>query len=201
MASKPFEIVVAPFVVFWAPTGTAFPDLNDTPPSPWTKIGTSGDRNYSEDGVVVVHGQTIEEFRTLGSTGPVKVNRTDESLIIRFTLFDMLLEQYRLALNNNSVTTIAAASGKAGTKDIDLYRGIDVLTMALLARGEVSPEGDTWKSQYQIPWCFQSAEPEPTFQKGAPMGLALQFTAIEDPDAASDNLRFGKLVEQNADAL
>lgn len=201
MTSKPFEIIVAPFVIFWAPTGTSFPDLNDAPPSPWVKVGTSGDRNYSEDGVVVVHGQTIEQFRTLGSTGPVKVNRTEESLIVRFTLLDLLLEQYRLALNNNSVTTTAAASGVAGVKDVDLWRGLDVTMLALLARGEVSPEGNTWKSQYQIPWCFQSAEPEPTFQKGAMAGLALEFTAVEDPDAASAAVRFGKLVVQNADAI
>jgi hypothetical protein len=201
MASKPFEIIAAPFVVWWAPTGSTFPDLNVTPPSPWAKVGTSGARNYSEDGVVVVHGQTIEEFRTLGSTGPVKANRTEESLIIRFTLLDLLLEQYRLALNNNSVTTIAAGSGTAGVKDVDLWRGLDVTMMALLARGDVSPEGNDWKSQYQIPWCFQSAEPEPTFQKGAMAGLALEFTAVEDPDAASAAVRFGKLVVQNADAV
>lgn len=199
--TAPFEIVAAPFVIYWAPTGTAFPDLNDAPTTPWAKVGTSGDRNYSEDGVVVVHGQTIEQFRTLGSTGPVKVNRTEESLIIRFTLWDMLLEQYRLALNNNTVTTTAAASGTAGVKDVDLWRGLDVTMMALLAHGDVSPEGDNWKSQYQIPWCFQSAEPEPAFQKGAPMGLALEFTAVEDPNAASAAVRFGKLVVQNADAL
>lgn len=199
--SKPFEIIATPFTAFFAPTGTAFPDLNDAPPSPWVKIGTSGDRNYSEDGVVAVHGQTIEEFRSLGSTGPVKVNRTEESLIIRFTLWDMLLEQYRLALNNNTVTTTAAGSGTAGIKDIDLYRGIEVTLIALLVRGEVSPEGDTFRTQYQIPQCFQSAEPEPTFQKGAPAGLALEFSAIEDPDAASAAVRFGKLVVQNAAAL
>lgn len=199
--SKPFEIIATPFTVFFAPTGTAFPDLNDTPPSPWAKIGTSGDRNYSEEGVVVVHGQTIEQFRSLGATGPVKVNRTEESLMIRFTLWDMLLEQYRLVLNSNTVTTTAAGSGTAGVKDVDLYRGIDVTLIALLVRGEVSPEGATFKMQYQIPQCYQSAEPEPTFQKGAPAGLSLELTAIEDPDAASAGVRFGKLVTQNAAAL
>ena len=201
MVTKPFEIIASPFTLYWAPTGTSFPDLNDTPPNPWLKVGTSGDRNYSEDGVVVVHEQTIELFRALGSTGPVKASRTEELLLIRLTLWDMSLEQYRLALNNNTVSTTAAGSGTAGIKDIDLYRNLDITMMALLLRGEVSPEGDVWKSQYQIPWCFQSGSPEPVFQKSEPMGLALEFTSLEDPDAGSAAVRFGKLIVQNATAL
>lgn len=201
MANKPFEIIAAPFTVFRSPVGTAFPDLNDTPPAPWSKVGTSGDRNYSEDGVTVVHEQTVEMFRALGSTGPVKASRTEESLIVRFTLWDMLLEQYRLALNENTVTTTAAGSGTAGIKDVDLYMNLDVSMLALLVRGEVSPEGNNFKSQYQIPFVFQSGSPEPVFQKGAPMGLELEFMAVEDPDAASAAVRFGKLVVQNAAAL
>lgn len=201
MANKPFEIVAAPFTAYFAATGSTFPDLNDTPIAPWAKIGTSGDRNYSEDGVTIVHGQTIEQFRALGSTGPVKASRTEESLIIRFTLWDMLLEQYRLALNQNVVTTTAAGAGTAGIKDIDLYQNLDISMIALLVRGDVSPEGNNWKSQYQIPQCYQSGSPEPVYQKGAPMGLGLEFTAIEDPDAASAAVRFGKLVVQNAAAI
>lgn len=200
MPTAPFEIVASPFTCWWAPTGTSFPDLNDTPPAAWTKIGTSGDRNYSEDGVTVVHEQTVELFRALGSTGPVKASRTEESLIIRFTMWDMSLEHYRLALNNNTVSTIAAGSGTAGTKDIDLYQNLDITMIALLARGDVSPEGNTWKSQYQVPWCFQSGSPEPVYQKGAPMGLALEFTLLEDPNASGAADRFGKLVVQNDDA-
>ena len=201
MPSKPFEIIASPFTVFFAVTGSAFPDLNDAPTTPWVKLGTSGDRNYSEDGVVVVHEQTVEQFRTLGSTGPVKVARTEESLIVRFTLWDMLLENYRLALNQNTVATTAAGGGTAGVKDVNLYQNLDVSMLALLVRGDVSPEGDGWKSQYQIPWCYQSGSPEPVFQKGTPMGLALEFAAVEDPDAASAAERFGKLLVQNATAV
>jgi hypothetical protein len=201
MPNAPFEIVAAPFTVWWAPTGETFPDVDETPAGNWTKIGTSGDRNYSEDGVTVSHQQTVELIRVLGSTGPVKAARTEELLVVSFTLFDMLLEQYRLGLDNNAVTTTAAGSGTPGYKEVDLYRGLDVTMLALLVRGTVSPEGDGWNTQYEVPQCFESGSPEPVFVKGAPAALALEFTAIEDPNASSAAARFGRLVVQHQTAI
>ncbi len=199
--TAPFEIVAAPYTVYFAATGTSFPEVDDTAVTGFTKIGTAGDRNYSEDGVVVVHEQTIELFRMLGGTGPRKAVRTEEGLMVRFTLHDLTPEEYNAGLNNNAETTVAAASGTPGHKDIKLYQDIDVVLMALLVRGNVSTEGAGWLTQYQIPVCFQSASPEVTFAKGAPAGLALEFTALEDPDAATPNARFGKLVTQHATQL
>ncbi len=171
--TAPFEIIAFPFTVYFAPTGTTFPVIDDAAVTGFTKIGTSGDRNYSEDGVTVAHEQTIEQFRALGGTGPRKVSRTEENLIVRFTLWDLLLEQYKLALNSNTVTTTAAASGVAGFRELDTYRNIDVALMALLVRGDVSPEGAGWNTQYEVPQCYQSASPETVFVKGAPAGLSL----------------------------
>jgi len=199
--TKPFEIIAAPFTAYWAALSTAFPAIDDAAVTGFTKIGTSGDRNYSDEGVTVVHEQSIEPVRVLGSTGPVKVLRTEEGLIIRFTLFDLLLEQYKLALNQNTVATTAAGSGTAGFKEIDLYQDLDVNQIALLLRGQVSPEGAGWNTQYEVPAAYQSASPEPVFVKGAPAGLGLEFTAIEDPNAASAAKRFGRLVVQHQTAL
>lgn len=201
MPSSPFEIIAAPFTLWWGPVGEAFPDLADTPAGNWTQVGTSGDQNYNEEGVTVSHEQTLEYFRMLGGTGPRKVTRTEEMLLVRATVHDMSLEQYRLSLNNNTVATTAAGSGTAGQKALNMYRGLDVQLMALLARGDVSPEGDGWKMQYQIPVCCQAGNPEPVFAKGAPAGLALEFAALEDPNAASEAERFGKLLVQHQTAL
>ncbi len=76
---QPFEIIAAPITLYSAPTGSAFPDLNDVVPAPWTLIGTSGDRNYEESGVSATHDQTIEPFTMLGGPGIRKVGRTNES--------------------------------------------------------------------------------------------------------------------------
>jgi len=198
---KPFEIIAAPFTAYWAPLGEDFPDIDETPGGAWTLIGASGSRNYSDEGVTVAHDQTIEQFRGAGATGPMKVQRTEENLAVRFTLWDLTLEQYRLALNQNAPATTAAGTGTPGFKAVQLYRGVDVQLLALLLRGKFSPEGEGWATQYEIPACYQSGSPEPVFAKGAPAGLALEFTAIEDPDAAEDEERFGRLVVQHQDPL
>ncbi len=84
--------------------------------------------NYSEDGVTVMHEQQTNETTPLGSTGAVKAFRTNESQQISFTVWDMSLELYRLGLNSNEVTTVAAGVGTAGYKSIPLYRGTTLPT-------------------------------------------------------------------------
>lgn len=198
---QPYEIIAAPFTLWWAPTGTAFPLIDAAPAVAWIKVGTSGDRSESEEGVTVAHGQEFNQVRTAGATGPVKAFRTEESLVVSLTLLDITLEQYRLSLNGNAVATTAAGVGTAGFRALNLYKGVDVAAMALLVRGEVSGYGDGWRSQYEIPVCFQSGSPEPVFTKGEPAGLALEFTALEDPAAATADARFGRMIMQHAAAL
>lgn len=196
---KPYEIIAAPFAVYLAPVGEAFPAIDEAPAGNWELLGTST-RHYNEEGVTVAHEQEIEVFRGLGSTGPVKAFRTSEGLMVRFTLHDMKLEEYAKALNGAAVATTAAGSGTAGIKELNLYRGLDVALYAMLVRGP-GPEGDGWPAQYQVPVCFQSGNPEPVFSKGEPAGLAIEMTALEDPDAATEAERFGTLVAQSAEPL
>ena len=203
MAEQPFEIIAAPFTVWIAPVGEAFPAIEDAPAGNWTKVGTNGDVNYTEDGVTVSHPQTVETFRPLGRTGPVKAFRTEEELRIAFTLADISLEQYAHALNQNAVTDVAPGAA-AGYRKIGLSRGRQVAQRALLIRGNESPYGEgaagDWNLQYEVPVAFQGGEPEPVYVKGEPAGLALEWMALDDPNAASDDERFGRLIAQDADA-
>lgn len=198
---EPYEIIAAPFTVWFAPVGEAFPAIDAVPAGNWAKIGTSGDENYTEDGVTVAHSQTTETVRVVGTTGPRKAFRTAEDLMIRLTMFDLTLEHYKRTMNGNVVTTTAAGSGTAGFKKLGLRQGLDVSRLALLVRGDVSAYGAGWKAQYEVPICFQSGSPEPVFRKGQPAGLALEFTALEDSGAASEDERFGRLVIQHQTAL
>lgn len=197
---KPFEIITAPYTLYVAPVGTAFPLINAAPSGSWKKVGTSGNKNYDESGVSVSHPQAFGQARPVGSTGPRKAWRTEEDLIVSIVLWDMTLEQYALALNDNDVTTTAAGVGTAGFKSIQLYRGSEVESMALLVRGDVSPYGASFKSQFEVPVCYQSGSPEPVFSKNGPAGLTLEFTALEDTDAAA-GAEFGRLVIQHQAAL
>lgn len=200
--SAPYEIVAQPFTLWVAAVGVAFPEVDDPPGVGWTKVGTSGDLNYTEDGVTVTHNQSVELWRALGSAGPRKAFRTEEELHIALTLADLTLEQYAIALDLGTVTTSAPGAGVAGFKKIGLSRGLDVPQRALLVRGVgASPYGAGWDVQYEVPIAIQMAEPEVVFVKGEPAGLALEFVALEDPNAAVAGERFGRLIAQNAEPI
>lgn len=196
--SAPFEIIAAPFTAWVAPVATAFPDVDEAPGGAWTKVGTSGARSMTEDGVNVSMPQTMEGFRSLGSTGKRKMFRTEEDCLIGFTIADLTLEQVQIALNGNTVTAAAAAAGTPGTKTIGLTRGLNVTQYALLVRGP-SPYMADGAMQFEVPVCVQIGSPELAFTKGGdPAGVALQFEALESGSTESEY--FGRLVAQTAEA-
>ncbi|MFZ5749101.1 MAG: hypothetical protein ACOY45_15760 [Pseudomonadota bacterium] len=197
---EPYEIIGAPFTLWLAPVGTAFPLIDAAPGGAWKLVGSNGDENYTEDGVTIQHSQTINKVRTAGSVGARKALRDSEDMMVSLTLLDMTLEQYALALNGNEVETTAAGIGTAGYKTLGLSRGEEVTTYALLVRGP-SPYAPGMNAQFEVPRCYESGSPQPVFRKGQPAGLALQFDALEDPDAASADERFGRLIAQHLAAL
>jgi len=197
---EPYEIIAAPFDVWVAALGEAFPLIDAAPGGGWTKVGTNGNKNISEDGVTVSHEESIEEFRMLGATGPIKASRTSEGLSVSFMLHDITLEQYRAALGFNALTTVAAASGTAGYKWAGLAKALDVAERAVLIRGP-SPYGDSWNLQYQVPRAYVRSEAEVVYQKGEPAGLEITFVALVDLDAATEAEQFGRIVAQHAAPL
>lgn len=190
---EPFEVVAAPLTVWVGPVGTAFPDVDEAPSGTWFKLGTSGDKNYGDDGVVVTHQQTITPWTPAGSTMPRKVWRTSEGIMIGFTLVDISAPQYAKILNDGSVTQTAAGAGTPGYDSVPLYQGIEVAAFALVARG-LSPADEALAAQYQVPIVYQGAEPAVTYNKGTPAGLAIQFTALFDDDSGG----VGDLIVQTA---
>lgn len=198
--SVPYEIVAAPFTVYVGAVGATFPLIDAAPGVAWTKLGTSGDKNYFQEGVTVEHPQAITVFRALGHPGPRKTFRNEEDCKIRLTVADMTLEQLANALNGNTVTTVAAGVGTAGYKKIGLSRGLNIATLALLVRGPgASPYGSDWNVQYEVPLVQVTSSPKIAYRRNEPAGYELEFTALVDPDAASDDEAFGRLLAQHAD--
>ena len=101
-------------------------------------------------------------------------------------------EQYSLALNGNTVTP------STGEVKIGLSRGLVVDTRALLVRGP-SPYLADGAMQYEVPIVAQSGSPQPSLKRDEPAGLALEWSALVDPDAASDDERFGRLVAETSE--
>lgn len=203
MNSVPYEVIAAPFTLYVAPTGTAFPDVDSTPGAEWTKVGTSGPLNYDRaEGVTVEHRQSTSPWRSSGDTGVRKNFRVEEDQIVRLKLVDITLEQYALAMNHNTVTTVPAGAGTPGYRKIGLSRGSNIVTKALLVRGNVSPYGEDWNSQYEIPLAQQIGSPSVALSKpGEPAGLNLEFMTLVDTTAASEDERFGRLIAQDDDAV
>lgn len=201
MSTKPYEIIAQPFELWVAPLGTAFPNVGNTPSSPWTLIGTSGSLNYDDDGVTVSHEQKVETWRALGSTGPRKAFRTEEDMSIALKLCDISLEQYRRVMNDNTVTTTAAGTSTAGQKKLGMSRGLEVKQFALLVRGTNASAYGYGNAQYEVPVAIQAGKPKPKFMKGKPATLDLEYQVLEDPAAASEDERFGRLVVQVSAAI
>ena len=192
----PFEIIGAPFTVWLAPLGTAFPLINAAPGVTWNKIGTNGTRNYSEEGVKVMHAQSMQMARPAGATGPVKAFLDSEDFKVSLTLWDMTLEQYALALNGNTVTTTAAGVATAGFKKVGLSRKIAIKEYAMLVRGP-SAYDEAFNAQFEVPRVVHTSSPETVFRKGVPAAVACEFSALEDLTANDEELRFGVLRSQH----
>lgn len=200
--TAPLEIIAAPFDVYRAVVGTAFPLVSANPSASWSKIGSNGSLNYDDgEGVSIAHSQDFSFFRALGDAGVRKAFRTQEELRIKLKLYDITLEQYKAALNDNAITATAASTGVPGSKKLGLSRGFSVATMALLIRGNVSPYGTnaSWNMQYEIPIAAQIGNPEVIYKKSEPVGLALEWMVLVDPSASTSDERFGRLVAQTAD--
>ena len=191
------NIINGPLSLYFAAVGTAFPLVDDDPPTGFTLIGTSGAKNYMEDGVSLAFNQTVEAFRGLGSTTALKAFRTEEDLMISVQMADLTLAEVRRALNENAVTNTPAASGVPGTDEINLNRGVDVNTIALLVRGiGKSAQFEAGNVQYEFDKVYEAASPELIFVKGEPVGVSLEFHALEN-DAGN----VGRMSNQTAIAL
>jgi hypothetical protein len=186
---NPQRIMAYPYTCYIAPQGTEFPALTRTDAQletdkfkntltsgaevTWTKLGTSGNRDYSDAGVTVTHMQTISTFQGAGSTWVRKAWRSDEGLQVAFDLADISPKQYAAILDEATVTATSAE------ESFSLNRGLQVKGQAMFLRG-ISSVTEGKVSQYEIPYCYQAANPAPKFAiKGGPALLSVQFTAIE----------------------
>jgi hypothetical protein len=198
--ATPFEVIAAPFTLWVAVVGTAFPLVSAVPAVAWVEVGSSGPLNYDDAGVTIEQPQSIAFWKSLGDAGSRKAFRSSEDLKIGLTLVDLTLEQYALALNHNAITTVAAASAIPGTKKIGLSRGFSVDTRALLVRGP-SPYMADGIAQFEVPRAAQTGSPSTVFKRDTPAGLKLEWTAMVDPGAATPDEYFGRLVCETAAAL
>lgn len=200
MNVEPYEVIMGPAELWKAPVGTAFPDPDEAPGVAWTRIGKSGKANYTEDGVTVTPSQTLAFFRGLGSTMPLKAVRSEEDIVVSVSIADMTAETLALAFNGNEVESEAAGVGTPGTKAIQLERGPDVTTFALLVRGP-SAYTETGYGQFELPVCVNDTTGELNYNKsGEAAAPEYAFRVMADL-TAPEGERAGRLIAMTAEAL
>lgn len=182
----PHELVGPSFSIYAAPAATARPAINAEIEAPWVLIGKNGNKSYAEEGVRVNLPQTLTKHRGYGSAGVLKMFRSEEDATVAVTLADFTLESIAYALNNNAVTEDGI------TRKVGLSRGRTVATVALLVRGP-SPYFDDGIGRFWIPYAANSSSPEMPFRRDGAMIYTLQWDALVNPAAESDEELYGIL--------
>jgi hypothetical protein len=189
----PLQILVGVGRLYAAPKGTAFPKIDAAPAVDWIDLGVT------DGGVTVSIKQTIEMHRVDQETGAVKATRTEEDLTIETSLALNTLENLAEVMGN-TVTDTAATAADAGYRTLGLARGADVEELAFLFRGK-SPYMADRNAQYELPrGVFNQDEIGTEYTKEGKAMIPCTFSALVDPDASSDDEKFGRLKAQDADA-
>lgn len=177
---QPYEVIVAPYVAYLAPIGTAFPALTTDPGtvSPWTTLGVSAGLSQTDTGVTVTNSQTVSTFVPGGSTTIRKAWRTAEELTVAMELADMTPTTYALLMNDAAVSTVNATTNLPGDQHFEMKRGVFVNAFALLVKG-VSPFQEAYSAQYEIPASYDAGSPAPHYSKQGPATLTTEFHAYE----------------------
>lgn len=175
--------------VYGSGLATSFPDVDDDDDTVvsagWVDLGET------EGGVTVRHTQNVELLSTDQHISAVKALRSEEGLEVEFSLAELTLENYAVAMGAVSGVTNDTTPT---TKIIGLTRGVEPLLKSLLIRGR-SPYGD-FGAQYEIPMAVQTAEPEVQMVKDDKSVLACTFTGMADLTASDPDETFGRLIAQ-----
>lgn len=193
--NQPYNIIMATATVYLAPVGSSMPDVNvATPAGPWVLLGTSGQADYDDAGVVITTNQTFGSFMGAGSTTDRKVSRLTEEFLVEVNLVDMNLESLYRAFNNNAISSNSTGSGIPGRKSINIYQGGDVNTMAVVTRVFTPYIGDANAFlQFEQPNAYNQGGAQIAFKKGVAAGYKLVFKSLADPANPTGANRLGQI--------
>ena len=188
--NQPREIVSTSGTIYVGDIGQHFPSPHVTPnTSHWTPIGADGDLNYMRDGITVTMDQALSTWRSLGSSQPRKLFRTEESLSVRATVADISPTMMAFLVDN------AVTGTGSNPRKLPMSRNYDLKKMAVLCRLSQSPIHHNGHLQLEIPEAVVTSSPEPVFRGGdEPAPMLVELQALIDPNAGHKDERFGRYV-------
>src|SRR5690606_27553102 len=99
--ASPYQLLVAPAKLYYAPFGEPFPDVFETPAGNWTLLGAEGDESYAEDGVTVRASTSPNLIRTLGSVAVKKATIAERGFQMELVVLDATAEVMALAFGGD----------------------------------------------------------------------------------------------------
>ncbi len=195
------EIIAAPFTIWIAPLGTAFPTVDAEPGEDWALLGKHGSRSATSEGVMFVHDRQWVTSTPAAETGESIAFIERESLKLQLSVFDLTLEQFRVVLGQNAIIETAAGVLTPGTASIGLaLKNGAAAEFAVMMCGP-SPYDETMNAQYELPRCCETGSPRVRYTKGRASELTVELRVLIDPAATSAETRFGRLLAASAEAL
>ncbi len=188
--SNPAWILTGVGRLYVAAVGTAFPAVSATPAGSWRDVGDT------IDGVTVTPDQTVNGFGSDQRTGNVKARRSEESLQIETKLAQSTAENLADVLGSLVIDT-PEGPGTIGTRMVRMTRSATVSEAAFLFKGN-SPYGD-WPAQYEVPRGYFGGAQAMEHTKDALTSIPVEFHALEDLNATSEDEKFGRLIEGDED--
>lgn len=183
--STPFDLMVAPATLYYAPVGETFPDLSETPGANWQMLGTSGAKSYADDGVTVRANTSANLIRTLGTVAVRKATISERGFQVEVLVLDATAEVMALGFGldpDEDITDTAAAGGAVGYRKLELPTSPLPDQFSVLVRADVSPYMADGKSQFEITAAIQTASVEPVYHKTNPFGVRFLWEAIDTDD-------------------
>ncbi len=179
-------ILVGSGILYIAPLAEAFPKPDIAPAGNWVSLGEI------DGGVEANVEQTVDEHRIDSETGPVKMTRSEESMMLSANLAEATLANLAAILNDNTVSTATTPTRKI----LGMYRGATVSEHAFLFRGS-SPYG-AFNAQFEVPRGAITGNIGMSFTKDEKVLFPVEFSCLVDDLASSDDEKFGRWVAQSA---
>ena len=177
-------MVSAPLDLYIADVGTGAPELSQPPPPPWMSLGRRGRTSIGEDGVSIDFTETIEAQRDLTTSTVTQLFRSDQDLLLKFSLMDLTVATFAELLGIQTPNVVAAGTGTAGYIESSLLRpgmgdDFDVRLRSYLVRTD-SPYGDDMNAQFWIPRAYTSLSGSLVFEKGHAVELECEVLSVRD---------------------
>jgi hypothetical protein len=139
----------------------------------WREVGFTTD-----EGVHLILEQTFSEVAVAQQRSPALLLPTAANDRVTFTMLESTLENLRDALGRGAITTIAAASGTPGQKELTISEATTVQYVAVGFEGVAPPNTDGMPRRVLIPTAMAVAAVDLQFTHTVQQGIPVELRSL-----------------------